>query len=73
MIPFQPIIEGGETPFAMLRDLRISYPDRVFPPIEYPSIDRLAETMDAEITEPAEARVDELVMRRAEALKVRRV
>jgi hypothetical protein len=73
MIPFQPIITAGETPFAMLRDLLTSYPDRVFQPIEYPSVDRLIETMDAEIIGPAEARFDELVMRRAETLKVRRV
>ena len=73
MIPFQPIIEAGETPFAMLRDLLTSYPDRVFQPIQYPSVDRLVETMDAEIIGPAEARSDELVMRRAETLKVRRV
>ena len=73
MIPFQPIITAGETPFAMLRDLLTSYPDRVFQPIEYPSVDRLIETMDAEIIEPAETRFNELVMRRAETLKVRRV
>ena len=73
MIPFQPIITAGETPFAMLRDLLTSYPDRVFQPIEYPSVDRLIQTMDAEIIGPAETRFDELVMRRAETLKVRRV
>jgi uncharacterized protein YjbI with pentapeptide repeats len=73
MIPFQPIITAGETPFAMLRDLLTSYSDRVFQLIEYPSVDRLIETMDAEIIGPAETRFDELVMRRAEKLKVRRV
>ena len=70
MIPFQPIIEAGETPFSMLQDLLTSYPDRVFQPIQYPSVDRLVETMDAEIIEPAETRSDELVMRRAETLKL---
>jgi hypothetical protein len=45
----------------------------VFEPIEYSSIDRLIETMDAEIIDPAERRFDELVVRRAEVLKVRRV
>jgi hypothetical protein len=73
MIPFQPIITAGETPFAMLRDLLTGYPDRVFQSIEYPSVDRLIQTMDAEIIEPAETRFNELVMRRAETLKVRRV
>ena len=57
----------------MLRDLLSSYSDRVFQPIEYSSVDRLIETMDAEIIGPAETRFDELVMRRAETLKVRRV
>jgi hypothetical protein len=73
MIPFQPIIAAGETPFSMLQDLWTNYPDRVFQLIEYPSVDRLIETMDAEIIEPAETRFNELVMRRAETLKVRRV
>jgi uncharacterized protein YjbI with pentapeptide repeats len=73
MVPFQPIIEQGEKPFAMLQDLWIKHRDWVFAPIEYSSVDRLVETMDAEIIRPAEARFDELVMRRAEVLKVRRV
>jgi hypothetical protein len=73
MVPFQPIIEQGETPFAMLLDLWIKHRDWVFEPIEYPSVDRLIETIDAEIIGPAEARFDELVMRRAETMKVRRV
>jgi hypothetical protein len=73
MVPFQPIIEHGEKPFAMLQDVWIKYRDWVFQPIEYSSVDRLVETMDREIIGPAEARFDELVMRRAEAMKVRRV
>ena len=73
MVPFQPIIEQGEKPFAMLQDLWIKHRDWVFEPIEYSSVDRLVETMDAEIIGPAETGFDELVMRRAETLKVRRV
>jgi hypothetical protein len=73
MIPFQPIIEAGDKPFTMLRDLWTSYRDRVFEPIEYSSVDRLIEKMDAEIIAPAEARFDDLVMRKAETMKVRRV
>src|SRR5271157_6093478 len=71
MVPFQPIIQQGEKPLAMLQDLLIKHRDWIFEPIEYPSVDRLVETMDAEIIAPAEARFDELVMRRAEKLKVR--
>ena len=46
IVPFQPIIEQGEKPFAMLQDLWIKHRDWVFEPIEYSSIDRLIETMD---------------------------
>ena len=73
MVPFQPIIQQGEEPFAMLQDLRNKHRDWVLDLIEYSSVDRLVETMDAEIIEPAGARFDDLVMRRAETLKVRRV
>jgi hypothetical protein len=73
MVPFQPIIEKGEKPFSMLEDLWIKHRDWVFAPIEYSSVGRLIETMDAEIIEPAEARFNELVVRRAEKLKVRPV
>ena len=66
MVPFRPIIAQGEEPFAMLQDLWIKHRDWVFEPIEYSSVDRLVETMDAEIIGPAETRFDELVMRRAE-------
>jgi hypothetical protein len=45
----------------------------MFEPIEYSSIDRLVETMDAEIVGPLEKRFDELVLRRAETMKVRRI
>ena len=72
MVPFQPIIEHGEKPFAMLNDLWIKHSDWVFEPVEYSSVDRLVETMDAEIIERAEARFDKLVQRRAETMKVRR-
>ena len=54
MVPFQPIIAQGEKPFAMLQDLWIKHRDWVFEPIEYSSVDRLVETMDAEIIRPAE-------------------
>jgi hypothetical protein len=73
MIPFQPIIDATEDPFSMLKDLLTSYPDRVFQPIGYSSVDRLVETMDEEIVGPAEKRFEELVLRRAERMKIRRV
>jgi hypothetical protein len=72
MVPFQPIIQKGEKPFAMLQDLRIKHGDWVLQPIEYSSVDRLVKTMDARIIRPAEARFAKLVKRKAKTLKVRR-
>jgi hypothetical protein len=73
MVPFQPIIQEGEQPFAMLQDLWINHPDRVFRPIEYSSVDRLIEALDSEIIGPAETRFNELVLRKAERMTTRRV
>ncbi|MBV8104986.1 MAG: pentapeptide repeat-containing protein [Hyphomicrobiales bacterium] len=73
MVPFQPIIEEGEEPFAMLKDLWIKHRDWVFDPVYYSSIDGLVASFDKEIIEPAEARFDQLVMRKAETMKGRHV
>jgi hypothetical protein len=73
MVPFQPIIQEGEQPFAMLQGLWIRHREWVFEPIEYPSVDRLIETLDTEIIGPAETRFNELVLRKAERMTTRRV
>jgi uncharacterized protein YjbI with pentapeptide repeats len=68
MIPFQPIIAGDETPFAMLQDLWINFPDRVFRPIHYSSLEALIASLDEKIIRPAEARFVELLRRKGEAM-----
>jgi hypothetical protein len=68
MVPFQPIIAEGETPFAMLQDLWINHPDRVFRTIHYSSVDALTASLDEKIIKPAEARFVELVKRKAETM-----
>jgi uncharacterized protein YjbI with pentapeptide repeats len=68
MIPFQPIIAGDETPFAMLQDLWINFPDRVFRPIHYSSVEALIASLDEKIIRPAEARFVELLRRKGEAM-----
>jgi hypothetical protein len=68
MIPFQPIIAAGETPFAMLQDLWINYPDRVFRPIHYSSLDTLIASLDEKIIQPAESRFVELLKRKADTM-----
>jgi uncharacterized protein YjbI with pentapeptide repeats len=68
MIPFKPIIDAIETPFAMLQDLWINYPDRVFQPLYYSSVDALIAALDEKIIEPAEARFVELLKRKGETM-----
>ena len=75
MIPFLPIIEEGEKPFAMLEDLLIKY-DWVFPPLYYSSLDALIGALDKKIIGLANDRFDELMVRRvrrAEKIKGERV
>jgi Pentapeptide repeats (8 copies) len=72
MVPIQPIIEDGETAFAMLEDLQRKH-DWVFQTLRYSSLDRLIETMDEEIIKPAEAKFKQLLARRAERIEDRLV
>ena len=73
MVPFLPIIEEGQQPFAMLTDLWIKHRDWVFEPVHYSSLDALVAALDEEIIKPAEAKFDELVIRKAETVKGRHV
>jgi hypothetical protein len=68
MIPFQPIIAEGETPFGMLPDFWTNNRDRVFEPIYYSSVDALIASLDETIIQPAEARFAELVRRKGERM-----
>jgi hypothetical protein len=70
MVPFIPILESGEEPFAMFRNLWIKHREWVFEPIPYPSLDRLVEILDAEIVHPAQAMFANLLAKKAEELRV---
>ena len=69
MVPFRPIIEEGEKPFAMLQDLWIKHREWVFEPLYYSSVDALIASLDEKIIRPAEARFVELLARKAEKMK----
>ena len=69
MVPFRPIIEEGEKPFAMLQDLWSKHREWVFEPIYYSSVDALIASLDEKIIQPAEARFVELLARKAETMK----
>ena len=73
MIPFVPIYERGEEPFAMFRDLWIKHRQWVLDPIRYPDVDRLIEVLDTEIIKPAQLRFAELLARKAEELCIKDV
>ena len=71
MIPFVPILEKGEEPFAMFTDLWIKHRDWVRRPLRYSSVDRLINKLDAEIVRPAEKMFVRLLARKAKKLRVK--
>jgi hypothetical protein len=73
MVPFVPIIEQDEQPFAMFKDLWVKYDKWVFAPISYSSVEELVQGLDKGIIEPALVRFDDLVKKKAEDLPVRRM
>jgi hypothetical protein len=72
MIPFVPILEGGQDPFSMFVDLQTKY-DWVLDVIEYPSVDRLIEVFEDKIIRRAEVKFNELQVRRAQHLRVEKI
>ncbi len=72
MIPFATIIEHGEEPFSMFRDLWQQFPN-VLAPKSYASINELLNGLDEEIIKPALAKSDELQARKGEELLVVRM
>ena len=70
MVPFVPILEKGEEPFAMFQDLWLKHREWVFEPIRYSSVDGLVGGLDAVIIKPALARSAELMARKAEKYRI---
>ena len=73
MVPFAPILQEGEKPFAMFVDLQNNYDWVLQPVIAYSSVDRLIEVLKDEVVKPAEAKFDELLARRTNQLRVKNV
>ena len=67
MIPFVPIIQEGEKPFAMFVDLWKKYRDWVLEPLAYDSLEKLVEVFDAAVIERATRRSEALSVRKAAA------
>jgi hypothetical protein len=73
MIPFVPILEEGQDPFAMFVDLQNKYDWVLEPVIRYSSVDRLVEVLEDKIVRPAEAKFNQLLARRTKQLRVENV
>jgi uncharacterized protein YjbI with pentapeptide repeats len=73
MVPFAPILQQGEEPFAMFVDLQNKYDWVLKTIIGYPSVDRLLEVLEDEIIKPAERKFNELLERRKQGLLVKNV
>jgi hypothetical protein len=73
MVPFAPILQEGEEPFAMFKDLQNKYQWVLQPVIGYPSVDRLIDVTEDKIVRPAEAKFNELLADRTKKLRVENV
>jgi uncharacterized protein YjbI with pentapeptide repeats len=72
MIPFVPIIQQGEEPFAMFRDLHNKY-EWVLDPLIYPSSATLVAKLKNAIVLPALERRRQLAVKRAQELPIKNV
>jgi len=73
MVPFVPIIQEGEEPFSMFKDLHIQYKKWVLTPLEYDSVDNLIMVLDKAIIEPALQVQRELLTEKAAELPKRNI
>ena len=73
MIPFVPIIQEEEEPFAMFQDLQQKYDDWVLDVLRYDSADNLLKVLDKAIVKPALKKAAELLMKKAQGIRDRHV
>jgi uncharacterized protein YjbI with pentapeptide repeats len=71
MIPFVPILQEGESAFAMFVDLQTKY-DWVLQTLVYDSCENLIEALDDAVIDPALAKRHELEKRKVQTAPVRR-
>jgi hypothetical protein len=73
MIPFVPIIQEDEEPFAMFRDLKQKYGEWVLDALEYESVSNLLKVLDKAVIRPALEKADQLLLKKSEAIRKRHV
>jgi uncharacterized protein YjbI with pentapeptide repeats len=73
MIPFVPIIQENEEPFAMFRDLKQKYGEWVLDVLKYDCTDNLVKALDSAVIKPALERSQQLMVKKAEAITTRHI
>ncbi len=71
MVPFVPLVQGEQAPWAMLESLWQEHQDRVIEPLWYGTVDELLPLLGPAVVEPALERRRTLLARKAEAMAVR--
>jgi hypothetical protein len=72
MIPFVPIIQEGEQPFAMFKDLRGKF-DWVLDPLTYDSTPHLVSGLEEAVIKPALKKHDEFLAKKMAELRIRHI
>lgn len=70
MIPFVPIIQKGEQPFSMFKDLANKY-EWIMDTLQYDSIDNLVLKLENAIIKPALKKHDELMVKKNQEMRIR--
>ena len=73
MVPFVPIIQDNEEPFAMFRDLKQKYGEWVLDVLKYDSVDNLIKVLDEAVVRPALEKGQKLLLKKAEEINTRHV
>ena len=73
MIPFVPIIQEDEKPFAMFQDLKQKYGEWVLDPLEYDTAQGLLDVFDEAVIAPANEKAAQLELKKAEQIQTRHV
>ena len=73
MVPFVPIIQEDEEPFTMFQGLQHKYGEWVLDVLEYDSAPNLLEALDEAVVRPALEKADQLIHKKAEAIRKRHI
>jgi uncharacterized protein YjbI with pentapeptide repeats len=73
MVPFVPIIQEDQEPFAMFRDLQQKYGDWVLDVLKYDSAENLVQVLEKAVVSPALERGNRLLLKKAEEIRERHV